>query len=165
MEEEKSQPKFTKLINTCTIQRVTKLLDRAKKCQGTAKNVLESKKKACTKNENGCKLNKYEGEEDEKEDTATIKPTIVSDRSIVRKKIDLKQNTKSCHLFNTIYGSKFKTSQIEKDVTLKDGNLHLKEIGNQCCFLATMGNVHVIDDSLIKKSSDDKRSKNVPLGV
>ena len=167
MERKRNGPKFTKLIDKCTIQSVTKLLDRAKKCQATSRSVLETKKKACTKNKNGCKLNKYQEDEQEKEEVTktTIIPPIVSDRSIVTEKIDLKQNTKSCHYLNTIYDSKFETSQIEKDVTLKDGNIHLKEIENQCCFLATMKHVHVIDDSLIRKSFEDTRSNNVTQGV
>ena len=114
--------------------------------------------------ENGCKLNKYE-EEKRIEETTAIKPTIVSDGSIVTKTIDLENDTKSSHFFDTIYDSKFKTSKREKDVTLKDGKLHLKEIGNQCCFLSTMKHVHVIDDSKIEKYSDDRKSNNVSLGV
>ena len=164
MEQKPNGPKFPQLVNKRTIEGVTKLLDRAKKCQATAKNVLENKKRAYTKNQNGCKLNKYEKEK-RIEETTPVNPTIVSDGSIVTKKIDLEHDTMYCHFSNTIYGSKFETSQIEKDVTLKDGKLHLKEIGNQCCFLSTMKHVNVLNDSKIGKCSDEKRSNNVQIGV
>ena len=148
MEQKKKEQTFSKVISKRTIHGVTKLLDRVKKCQATARYVLENKKKACVKNENGI-LNKCEEEK-------SLEP-IADDTSIVRKTIDSKQNT--C-FHASVCCSKCKTSQFQKDPTLKDGNVNLNTLETRC----VLSHARVINDNMIEKSSDNI-SNTMPLGV
>ena len=148
MEPKQKGQKFTKVISKRTIHGVTKLLDSVKKCQATAKDVLENKKKACVKNENGI-LNKCE-------EKKALEP-IEDDTSIVRENIVSKQNT--CFRAS-VCGSKFKTSQFKNEMTLKDGNLHLNKIENR--FFSS--HTHVVNDNMIEQCADSPRS-TMPLGV
>jgi hypothetical protein len=148
MEQKQKGQTFSKVISKRTVHGVTKLLDRVKKCQATAKYVLENKKKACVKNENGI-LNKCEEEK--------ALESIEDDTSIVREKIDSKQNT--C-FHASVCGSKCKTSQFEKEKTLKDGNLHSNTIENRCI----LSHARIINDNMIEQSSDNN-SNTMPLGV
>ena len=148
MEQKEKSQTFSKVINKRSIHGVTKLLDRVRKCQAATKYVLENKKKACVKNGNGI-LNKCE-------EKKALEP-IEDDTSIVREKIDSKQNT--C-LHAPVCGSKFETSQFEKEQTLKDGNLHLNTIENRC----SLSHARVINDNVIEQYSDNN-SNTMPLGV
>ena len=153
MEQKEKGQHFSKTMNKFTIQSVTTLIGRIKKCQAYSNDVLESKTKANgVKNKNGL-LDK-----NAEEKKASFKTVATHDDTESKKRMNLIPDTNGFHASYFNRNSKIKTPEFKTDMTLNDGGL--KEIESECF----LGNISDKGDTMIDKLSG-KTQNVLPQGV